>query len=59
MSSGRDIGSNVFLAALFVIQGLKRPEADPVRESRIRMIIASMSMAVMVAAIVFARRAWN
>lgn len=54
MAEGRDIGGNVFLAALFVIQGLNRPEES---DSRIRIILTSISAAILAAAV--AHRAWN
>lgn len=54
MAQGRDIGGNVFLAALFVIQGLNSAEPE---DARIRAILTSISAAILAAAL--AHRAWT
>lgn len=52
MSSGRDIGGNIFLAAMFVIQGLS-PEPC---HKRIHPILSGLSIAIIVAALT--HRSW-
>ncbi|QQE90469.1 hypothetical protein [Azotobacter chroococcum] len=48
MHMGRDISANIFLAALVVIQGLKRTEEPEEHSIRIRLVLTGLSIAFIV-----------